>query len=324
VLKLEIELMALLYYDEFFLKHDTGHHPERAVRLSSIAQRLADEGLDARCGRPNWDRVSAERLGRVHSLEYVEILQTFASQGGGQIEADTLVSRDSYDVAKRAAGAVCDAVQRVIGGEDSRALCLVRPPGHHALNDAPMGFCLFNNIAIAALVATKELDLDRVLIVDWDVHHGNGTQDSFWKNPQVGFFSVHRFPFYPGTGATNETGSGEGLGTTFNLPVEFGTSRDDYLTQVAHGLEDFAKRLKPQLILVSAGFDSHRLDPVGSLGLEVEDFATLTRLVLDIAASYCDGRVVSALEGGYNPEVVAESVAVHLRELLDYECVDNQ
>ena len=310
--------MTLLFLDQFFLKHETGQHPERAVRLSSISKCLVGEGLDTQCTRPTWDAVSTERLARIHTLEYAEAVQAFAAQGGGQIEADTLVSRDSYDVAKYAAGAVCDAVQRVINGQDSRALCLVRPPGHHALGNTPMGFCLFNNIAIGARVATEESDLDRVLIIDWDVHHGNGTQDSFWTDPQVGFYSVHRFPFYPGSGAANETGSGQGLGTTFNLPIEFGTSRDDYRKQVANSLEDFAERMKPQLILVSAGFDSHRLDPVGSLGLEVEDFAMLTRLVLDIAASHTDGRIVSVLEGGYHPDILAESVAAHLRELLEY------
>ena len=179
-----------------------------------------------------------------------------------------------------------------------------------------MGFCLFNNVAIGARMAIDELGLDRVLVVDWDVHHGNGTQESFWRDEQVGFLSIHRFPFYPGTGDADETGSGPGLGTTLNLPVAFGTSRAEYLKWFTTELEQFADRIKPQLVLVSAGFDSHRRDPIGSLGLEVDDFATLTQAVRAIAAEHAQARIVSVLEGGYNPPVLADCVAMHLTELL--------
>ena len=180
-----------------------------------------------------------------------------------------------------------------------------------------MGFCLLNNIAIAACVARDEHQLDRVLIVDWDVHHGNGTQDSFYADERVGFFSSHRWPFYPGTGAADETGTGAGLGATVNLPVTFGTPREAYRARFATELEKFAARVRPQLVLVSAGFDSHRADPIGSLGLETEDFAELTKLVKDVADVYADGRVVSILEGGYNPLVLAECVETHLRGLME-------
>ena len=258
----------------------------------------------------------SERLARVHSLAYAEGVQKFADTGGGWIEADTFVSPRSYDVALRAAGAVCDAVQRVVAGEERRAFCLVRPPGHHALTNRAMGFCLFNNVALGARLATSELGLDRVLIVDWDVHHGNGTQHTFWEDGQVGFLSIHRWPFYPGTGASHETGAGAGLGMILNLPVEFGTPRTDYLKLFATSLECFAGKVQPQLVIVSAGFDSHRLDPIGSLGLETADFVELTRLVLDIADRYAGGRIVSVLEGGYNPEVLSDCVEVHLNELL--------
>jgi acetoin utilization deacetylase AcuC-like enzyme len=179
-----------------------------------------------------------------------------------------------------------------------------------------MGFCLFNNIAVGARMALAELQLDRVLIVDWDVHHGNGTQDEFWTDPQVGFLSIHRYPFYPGTGAADETGAGRGLGTTLNLPIKFGTSRQDYLKRFEDELTAFADQLKPQLVLVSAGFDSHREDPIGSLGLEVEDFRPLTRIVLNVARTHAGGRLVSVLEGGYNVDRLAESVEAHLEELL--------
>jgi acetoin utilization deacetylase AcuC-like enzyme len=166
-------------------------------------------------------------------------------------------------------------------------------------------------------MATSEFELDRVLIVDWDVHHGNATQDTFWRDPRVGFMSIHRWPFYPGTGRADETGGGPGLGTKLNLPVEMGTSRDRYLSLFTRELEKFADKIKPQLILVSAGFDAHREDPVGSLGLETEDFEYLTDAVLDAAAAHCDGKIVSLLEGGYNAGRLAGCVEVHLRELLE-------
>jgi acetoin utilization deacetylase AcuC-like enzyme len=308
--------MTLLYASPRFLDHDTRQHPECAARIEAITRRLAQSGLDARCSRPDWAPVTPERLARAHAPEYAATVQALAERGGGRIEVDTVVSRASHDVALLAAGAVCDAVERVVNGQDSTALCLVRPPGHHALRADAMGFCLFNNIAVGARMALAELQLDRVLIVDWDVHHGNGTQDEFWTDPQVGFLSIHRYPFYPGTGAADETGAGRGLGTTLNLPIKFGTSRQDYLKRFEDELTAFADQLKPQLVLVSAGFDSHREDPIGSLGLEVEDFRPLTRIVLNVARTHAGGRLVSVLEGGYNVDRLAESVEAHLEELL--------
>lgn len=239
-----------------------------------------------------------------------------AVRGGGHLDPDTIVSPDSFDVACLAAGAACDAVDRVLAGEDKTALCLVRPPGHHALAERAMGFCLFSNVAIAAGVARDEHKLDRVMIVDWDVHHGNGTQAVFYADEQVGFFSIHRWPFYPGTGDRDETGRGAGFGATVNVPVAFGTSRQEYRDSFAAAVEKFASHVRPELILISAGFDSHREDPIGSLGLEVEDFAELTKIVRDVAAVHSGGRIVSVLEGGYNPPVLAECVESHLRELM--------
>ena len=225
--------MTLLYYHPHFLDHLTGTHPERPARLTQIVSHLEREQLLTRCRREPWEPISDARLSRVHQPEYSARLQAFADAGGGRIEADTVVSAASYDVARLGAGAVADAVDRVLRGQEKTALCLVRPPGHHALAHDAMGFCLFNNVAIGARVATAEYQLDRVLIVDWDVHHGNGTQDAFWTDPKVGFFSIHRWPFYPGTGDRDETGSAAGLGTTLNVPVEFGTPRADYLAQVS-------------------------------------------------------------------------------------------
>jgi acetoin utilization deacetylase AcuC-like enzyme len=252
----------------------------------------------------------------VHAAVYVDALADLAGRGGGRPEPDTVVGPASFDVALLAAGAAVDAVDRVLIGEDRTALCLSRPPGHHAMADHAMGFCLLNNVAIAARVAIDEHAVEHVLVVDWDVHHGNGTQDAFYADGRVGFFSAHRWPFYPGSGAADETGTGNGFGATRNLPITFGTPRATYRDRFRRDLEDFASRLRPQLVLVSAGFDAHREDPIGSLGLEVEDFAALTEMVLDVAAVHADGRVVSLLEGGYNPPVLAECVAAHLRGLL--------
>lgn len=308
--------MPLFYSDSRFLNHDTGPHPERAGRIEGIPDLVAQSPLAGQFQHPSWEPVSRQRLTQIHAPHYVESLKEFTKWGGGDVDPDTVVSPESYAVALLAAGAVCDAAERLVRGEDTRAFCLVRPPGHHALAARAMGFCLFNNVAVAAKLATVELELDRVLVVDWDVHHGNGTQAAFWADPGVGFLSIHRWPFYPGTGSREETGSGPGLGTTVNLPVPFGISRKDYHTLFADSLAALADKIKPQLVLVSAGFDSHRRDPVGSLGLETEDFGPLTAAVLDVAETHAEGRVVSVLEGGYDPDALGQSVLVHLSEMV--------
>lgn len=306
----------LLYYDPIFLEHNTGQHPESADRILPALRQLQSIGRTFQCGWPSWAPISLERLARVHSLEYVQRVKAFAAAGGGYIEEDTVVSERSYEVGLMAAGAVCDAVERVLAGEEQQAFCLVRPPGHHAMSDRAMGFGLFNNVALGARLAIDELGLDRVLIVDWDVHHGNGTQAAFWEEGRVGYLSIHRWPFYPETGAADETGAGDGLGATMNVPVTFGTSRREYLSMFSTAVEKFAETIKPQLVLISAGFDGHRNDPIGSLGLESEDFESLTRTVVDMAATWAQGRVISVLEGGYHPAAVAESVEYHLHEML--------
>jgi len=315
----------LIYYDPRFLEHDTGAHPERAARLPPVIARLRAMPLGERCQWVSqWPSIAAPRLARVHSPSYVAAVKEFAASGGGHLDADTVASSRSFDVATLAAGAVCDAVERVVAGTpvapnatpSTKALCLVRPPGHHALESRAMGFCLFNNVAIGARLATEELQLDRVLIVDWDVHHGNGTQATFWTDPRVGFLSIHRWPFYPGTGDADETGAGPGLGTTRNLPIPFGTPRREYIARLADELNEFADRLRPELMIVSAGFDSHRLDPIGSLGLATEDFGEVTRIVRAVADSHAGGRLVSVLEGGYNPAALADSLAEHVTGLV--------
>ena len=307
--------MTLLYTDPRFLLHQTGSHPENPRRLQTVVDHLDRTGLMQTCAAVEPPEATLEQLALIHHRDYIHRVELFARQGGGQIEADTVLSPQSYHVARLAAGAVCDAVQRVLAGEAQTALCLVRPPGHHALPGDAMGFCLFNNVAIGARWALRQ-GVQRVLVVDWDVHHGNGTQEVFWNDPQVGFFSIHRFPFYPGTGRADQTGGPDAPGTVCNVPISYGTPRSQYLRLFEARLSELAQRIRPQLVLVSAGFDAHRADPIGSLDLETEDFARMTQLVLQLARQYAQGRLVSVLEGGYQPQALAECVEVHLRGLL--------
>ena len=308
--------MPILYSDSCFLEHDTGSHPESALRLRSIVGRLEKTELLKQFAQGVVQPALREQLERVHSSPYIDSVALLARQGGGRIESDTVVCPRSFDVALRAAGVAVSAVDDVVGGSHSRAVCLIRPPGHHAMQNSAMGFCLFNSVAVAAKHARAVYGLSRILIVDWDVHHGNGTQDIFYDDAEITFFSVHRSPFYPGTGDQNETGQGPGLGTIFNLPLPFGISRREYRERFHTVLEQVAVRCRPELVLISAGFDAHELDPVGSLGLQSEDFHDLTQLVVAVANQYCGGRIVSLLEGGYNVDALAESVACHLESLL--------
>jgi acetoin utilization deacetylase AcuC-like enzyme len=312
---------TLLYTDDLFLKHDTGvSHPERPDRLRGIKARLEKAGLIQKCVAGTYKPISEDAVRQLHAAKQVQTAKALAEHGGGHLDPDTPICPDSFSVALAAAGVGVAAVDAVLKGPEVNALCLVRPPGHHATPTRGMGFCLFNNIALAAHHARTKQGLTRILIVDWDVHHGNGTQDVFFTAPDVMFLSIHRYGrgFYPGTGAASETGTGKGLGHIFNVPLAYGTSRKDYLGAFRNALEKAADKIKPELVLVSAGFDAHARDPIGSLGLEVEDFATLTRAVLEVARAHAKGRLVSCLEGGYNLDALAESVQTHLEELLAF------
>lgn len=308
--------MIYLAHDELFLAHDTLSHPENPQRLVAVHQHLASRGLLESFEPLPLVPASDEQILAVHGPELLESLEYWNRLGGGQAEVDTVMSARSYEVARIAAGTIAHAAEKVWREPQSKSLCLVRPPGHHARPKEIMGFCLINSIAVAAQ-HLRSLGAERLLIIDFDVHHGNGTQEIFYEDESVAFFSSHRFPFYPGTGSLEETGSGAGLGTTANLPLAFGTPADLALEKIERELTLFAERIKPEMLLISAGFDAHRLDPVGNLGWETEHFDRLTRLIVQIAREHCSGKIVSALEGGYHPRKLSESVEAHLLALQD-------
>jgi acetoin utilization deacetylase AcuC-like enzyme len=305
-----------LFTDRRMIDHRVpSRHPERPERLQAILRHLQRVGYLDSCPSGTVREASDDELTRVHPREYLTAVKGLESHGGGMLDLDTWVMRGSNLAARLAAGAGVEAVAHVMGGKDRRALCLVRPPGHHARPRAGMGFCIYANIAVCAAEALEHFHVGRILIADFDVHHGNGTQEIFYESERTGFLSIHRYPFYPGTGARDETGSGLGLGHTLNIPLPHGTPRNEYHAAFRAGLEKLADRIRPELVLISAGFDAHAEDPVGDLGLEVEDFVRLTREIVSVAETHAEGRIISMLEGGYNVPILAGCVAAHLEAL---------
>jgi acetoin utilization deacetylase AcuC-like enzyme len=251
-----------------------------------------------------------------HSPQLYKQVERVVSEGTGYLDADTVVSMRSLDAAKHAAGAPCQAIDLIMRGEVDNAFVPVRPPGHHATEERAMGFCLFNNVAVAARYAQQHYaEIERVAILDWDVHHGNGTQGIFYADPSVYFFSSHQYPWYPGTGTRGEKGTGRGLGYTMNLPLRAATPAAEQKRAFEAALDDISSSFSPDLIIISAGFDSHVGDPLGQLMLKDQDFVAMTRAVKQWAASSCQGRLVSCLEGGYNLETLGETVRAHVQEL---------
>lgn len=306
---------AGLFTDDLFLEHDTGRsHPEHANRLLAIQERL-EKTVAGRFTKLQRRPALPADIELIHDGCYVQSLEAFCKRNGGYLDGDTPVSARSYDAAMLAAGAGLEAADRIAAGEISRALLLVRPPGHHSLAGRAMGFCLFNNIAICARHFQK-LGFKRPAIVDWDVHHGNGTQDAFYSDPSVLFISVHQFPFYPGTGAASEKGAGAGQGTTLNIPLGAGSGESEYLRvmseQVLPALVSFA----PDVLLISAGFDAHADDPLAGMELTAASYERMTRDLIAFADVHCQGRLVSFLEGGYNLRALADSVEAHAAALL--------
>jgi len=309
-------MAVTLFKDRRMLDHLVpARHPERPERLQAILRHLQRTGYQNTCPAGHVREATRQELLRTHKPEYLDEVDALEAKGGGALDPDTWVLPHSALAARLAAGAAIEAVTHVMSGRDRRALCLVRPPGHHARPSAGMGFCIYANVSQAAADALARFHLRSVLIVDFDVHHGNGTQEIFYESERVAFLSIHRYPFYPGTGAKDETGAGAGLGHTMNIPLPHGTARRDYHAAFRAGLHTLADRVKPELVLISAGFDAHAEDPVGDLGLEVEDFETLTTEIVKVAEAQAQGRILSVLEGGYNVPILAACVAAHLHAL---------
>ena len=306
------------FFDSIFLEHKTSiGHPEKPERLVAIINHLQETGLYSELPHLSISPVSMQWLLKVHTSEYIDQVQQLCEQGSGYLDPDTPVSEKSYEAALMAAGAVTSAIDAVMQGKIKNAFCAVRPPGHHAESDQARGFCIFNNVAIGACYIREKYKLPKILIVDWDVHHGNGTQHTFYDNPDVLYFSVHQYPFFPGTGAADETGAVLAKGSNINVPVPSGLSDSDYIDIFENQLKPAALEFSPDFVLISAGFDTHKSDPIGGMKMTEQGFAKLTSIVKDIANKCCDSRLVSVLEGGYNLDALASSVEAHIRVLME-------
>jgi len=313
---------AIIYSDEY-LKHNTGNHPERPERYhATLGGLMADEDLWNDLVKIAPRAATDEELLRCHSERVVKRVEQACSQAAlydhVSLDADTVVSQFSEVAARLAAGGACRAVEAVVGGEAETAFVACRPPGHHATPGLAMGFCLYNNVAVAARYAQAAYPdrIQKVLIVDFDVHHGNGTQDIFYDDPTVFFYSLHQYPWYPGTGDATERGAREGEGYTMNIPVPAMTPAEDYLRLFEEGLESVMKSFSPDLVLISAGFDAHEADPLGQLLLDDASYERITKRLKEAALTTGGGRIVSCLEGGYNMRALSDAARAHVRAML--------
>jgi acetoin utilization deacetylase AcuC-like enzyme len=311
-------MTTAIVHHPVFREHDTGPgHPENPSRYTVVMDALrGDTDLWSRLREVEAREAPRGDIQAAHSPQLYKLIEKVVSEGIGFLDGDTIVSMRSLDAAKRAAGAPCQAIDLIMAGEVKNAFVPVRPPGHHATEERAMGFCLFNNVAVAARYAQqKHPEIEKVAIIDWDVHHGNGTQGIFYDDPTVFFFSMHQYPWYPGTGSRGETGHGRGLGTTLNVPVKANTAALEQKRSFESAIEEISTKIKPDLIFISAGFDAHLDDPLGQLKLEDRDFVSMTATVKQWADEVCEGRIVSCLEGGYNLGTLGETVVQHLHEL---------
>ncbi len=306
---------GLIYHDQF-LKHKTGSgHPERPERLSSLMKYLCKTDIFADLVNIDVQRGEVAWIEQIHPAAYIENIQAMCKPGLHYLDTDTVVSEDSYSAALLAVGGAVAACNAVMKGEIDNAFCAVRPPGHHAEPDRAMGFCLFNNVAVAAKYLQNHYPIEKVCIIDWDVHHGNGTQDAFYEDPTVFYISMHQDPLYPGTGRLDEKGRGAGEGTTLNLASPPGCGDNEYIDIFENKILPAARNFNPDFVLISAGFDAHRDDPLANMEVTETGFGRMTEFVKLLAEKCCNGRFVSLLEGGYNLEALARSVEIHLKKM---------
>ncbi len=307
-----------LIADPVYKQHETGvGHPEKPARYDAVVHALDTAGLTRAMTRLKPRAATEDEIALVHTRRYIELAAREIHAGRTELSTgDTNVSPRSYEVALEAAGGVLQAVDAVVAGRVNNVFCAVRPPGHHARQDRGMGFCVFNNVAVAARYAQEKHGLAKVLVVDWDVHHGNGTQDIFYEDGSVFFFSTHQWPWYPGTGPASETGNGPGKGTTMNRPFPSGSGKGEILGAFKEDLRRAAHSFTPDFVFISAGFDSRLGDPLGEFTLVDADFAELTRIMIEVAGEYAGGRLVSVLEGGYNLSGLASAAAAHVGALV--------
>jgi Deacetylases, including yeast histone deacetylase and acetoin utilization protein len=309
-------MSTAFFFDEEFLLHDSGEfHPENADRLKAILLGLRESRLLEKLIPVKPQPAAEEHILMCHTRQHFEFIRECSRRGSFQIDPDTHVSRNSFDAAMKAAGAAVQAVDGILKGDFQNAFAAVRPPGHHATPDRAMGFCLFNSIAIAARHAIRNRGLKRVLIMDWDVHHGNGTQDIFYSDPTIIYVSLHKKHHYPGTGWEDETGEGPAEGTKINIPLPGIPGPKIYVNYFRQALEKVA-HFEPEFIFISCGFDAHERDPLGNLGLTNEAYAYMTGLLIDFAAQFGHQRIFSILEGGYDYEALAGASAAHVEKLL--------